>query len=234
MSNNCIISPNGGIDPLWNSVSFLLSANDAAGSTDIKDHKGRPIKLRGSAAIQTVWSLYGDGSLNVSNKDNSAYVDSNLSDFDFGSGDFTVEFALYPLSGAGSFGVILGKWMSGGIAGNAWAFLMNADRSISFIWSIDGTNPVQLTSAATYPYNTAMRISIVRNGTSIKMYVNGVQAAAGTITGSINVGTAWFEIGAYRNGISGTFAGYVDELRVTKAARYTANYPVATGPFPNQ
>ena len=77
-----------------------------------------------------------------------------------------------------------------------------------------------------------MHLALVRNGSTLTLYVNGVSEATSTQTAAV-VGTAnrWW-IGTAGDSIAGSyFNGYVDDLRVTNGiARYTANFTPPTGP----
>ena len=68
------------------------------------------------------------------------------------------------------------------------------------------------------------------------MFVNEVQESTVTSSTSVDNGTAsQIRVGA--SGISGDteWAGYIDDLRITKGvARYTANFTAPAAPFPDK
>jgi hypothetical protein len=72
---------------------------------------------------------------------------------------------------------------------------------------------------------------VVRNSNTWTLYVNGVSEATATFSGSLD-GTATPRIGIGRANATGTSAaGYIDELRISKTARYTANFTPSTTAF---
>jgi hypothetical protein len=93
-------------------------------------------------------------------------------------------------------------------------------------------NNVTLISGAYTPAaNTWAHIAVCRSGTSTRLFVNGVQ-----------VGTTITDTNVYRTGIvhlgsthrtGNPVVGYIDEVRVSKSARYTANFTPATSAFTN-
>jgi hypothetical protein len=82
-----------------------------------------------------------------------------------------------------------------------------------------------------FSLNTWVHIALVRNGSSEKIYVNGVQvgtigtssAAVNNYAGPLKIGT-----GPYGN----NFIGYLSEFRITKGvARYTSNFTPPNAPY---
>lgn len=71
-------------------------------------------------------------------------------------------------------------------------------------------------------------IAVVRNGNVWRIYVNGTSVATTTDSDSIPNFTSWFYIGADHAGAN-NFNGWLDEFRVSRVARWTANFtpPVA-------
>lgn len=76
--------------------------------------------------------------------------------------------------------------------------------------------------------NTWLHFAASRAGSSLRMFCNGVQGANGSQTNSTSVNST----NAWRIGcpVGGVFA-YIDEVRISKVARYTANFTPPTVPF---
>jgi len=74
-----------------------------------------------------------------------------------------------------------------------------------------------------------VHIAVTRLGTSLRIFINGTQLSS-TVTNSTNWG-AITRIGAIDSGGSQNFLGYIDDLRITRFARYTANFTPPTATF---
>jgi Protein of unknown function (DUF2612)/Concanavalin A-like lectin/glucanases superfamily len=136
----------------------------------------------------------------------------------FGSADFTVEFWINTTSN--NFFVI---WEPGsqnfGIGINS-SGVLNVGEDTTFSGSILGVTAVN--------DGTWHACAYCRKGTTGYFFVDGHLDA--TVTDSSVYSPVWTNIyiGPSGGGIAGT---YLDELRVSLGARYTATYPVATSEF---
>lgn len=89
----------------------------------------------------------------------------------------------------------------------------------------------------TLPNNQWTHIALVRSGSTISLYVNGVSTGT-TITDSSTLGYSTYPLGIGYNGVVGAGAAnamqqaYVSNLRIVKGiAVYTGNFTVPTGPL---
>jgi hypothetical protein len=157
------------------------------------------------------------------------------SDFQFGTGDFTVEVWAY-FEALPTESVLLSKWNAGGIAGtNQWLFYM-VNSAPYFVWSTDGvTNPNAGVTGPNLALNGWHHLAVVRNGSSITLYVNGVPGTSISESGSLyGSETELLGIGYRRDNNSGTsrFTGYMSDIRIVKGiAVYTAAFTPPTAPL---
>lgn len=219
----------GSIDPYWSSVSALLHFNGANGSTAFIDEKGHLFTASGNAQISTAQSVFGGASGAFDGSGD--YVSTPSSDdFNFGTGDFTIElavrFASLPVNSVVSLvsaylnsttGLSI-QYRTDGGSGNRLTFGVG-DTSNNFAWS-----------PAT---GTWYRVAVTRSGTSLRAFIDGTQIGS-TITNSSNLNsTAALWIGAlnFSGGVQ-FLNGWIDEMRITNGvARYTSNYTIASDPF---
>ena len=201
-------------------TAMLLNYNDAA----IVDISSRNVmETVGDAKIVTSTRKYGTGSMYFDGTGD--YISLLSSDMlTIGTGDFTVEAWINPGSQPGAYGTIVGAAAAGGMV----LTLRGAGTSSGI-----GLNPYGSGDIFNYSYTftqgTWVHIAVTRSGTSLRIFINGTQLSS-TVTNSTNWG-AITRIGAIDSGGSQNFLGYIDDLRITKFARYTANFTPPTGTF---
>jgi hypothetical protein len=148
-------------------------------------------------------------------------------------GDFTVECWVYPVSRVQNFPCIVGNYSTYTSNGGFAIFAgHNSANTSKYNVAFNGSFPV-IQSTDSIVYNAWAHIALVRSGSTITLYVNGV--ANGTATSSATVtGTSnnWW-IGTAGDALStGAFNGYISNLRAVKGtAVYTANFTPSTTPL---
>ena len=87
--------------------------------------------------------------------------------------------------------------------------------------------------AYTFATGQWYHVAVVRSGSTIYFFVNGTQQTTlGTSVGSFSfVAASSITIGANYPGTTEYFNGYIDDLRITKYARYTTNFTPMTETF---
>lgn len=219
-------------DPYWSSVVALLHFDGTDGSTTTTDQKGHSVTMDG-AVISTARSKFGgssasfDGSLDLISAPSSA-------DFDFGSGDFTIEFFFYA---AALPSPVSGLIARRNITANYAPFnveLTPAGKMVCQI-STTGSSWVSLpTATATIATGTWNHIALVRDGSTMRRFINGVADGTVAISGSLMASTTELCIGVASYTKEYSMNGNMDEVRITKGvARYTAGFTVPTEAFPN-
>ncbi len=184
----------------------------------------------GNAQISTTQSKFGGSSMYFDGTGDylTSYNVGGL--FTLGT-VYTVEMWFYTTTvGAGNAGLIN---FATTISGNAG---FNLYRSSAEIICNDGatggTGPSS--GASSVSANTWTHLAVVSNGTTTKLYLDGVEKGSYTgTTGSANSMT-YVTIGSF-NDKGSPFSGYIDDLRVTRGyARYTASFTPPTTAFPLQ
>jgi len=91
--------------------------------------------------------------------------------------------------------------------------------------------------AFTFATNTWYHVAVVRNGTSILFFVNGVQqttVGSGGGSYSFAVPSSGYYVGC-NNATTEPFAGYIDDIRMTRGvARYISSFTPPVARMPNQ
>lgn len=190
--------------------------------------------------ISTTQTKYGSGSLYSSGSTNSLYTTPHTNNW-LGTGDFTIEFWTYPTSQTSTAPHVISNYdPSQGWSANTWAICaghpQNSGKWSFFDFNISSIGPT-LSGTANVSANTWQHIALVRNGTSLKLYVNGTSVASTTSSTSLDNSTITSKyIRLFNDGTnSNPFVGYIDDLRITKGlARYTANFTPPTEALPTQ
>lgn len=164
-----------------------------------------------SSVIDTAVSKFGSSSLR-SIAGNVQVAAS--SDWNFGTGSFTVEFFMQSNTSSIIGAVEIGSGASGNLR---CAF--NDGAGILIWWDSNGGDPakrIQVGSVGDYTDNTMRHFIIRRSGNTIAAYVNASSIGSQTYTGSIGNGTDTLDI---PNGVFGGVTAWFDEIRVSNVAR---------------
>lgn len=132
------------------------------------------------------------------------------------TGDFTIEFWLYPSATISQYYIVPTTGL--GIYTDTGGYI-----------HIDGPGGNIYTSPSYLTANTWQCLAFVRSGSTFYIFKNGVSASltySGTIT-EFNISTG--TIGRPTSSLT----GYMDEVRVSNSALYTSNYTCASSAFTN-
>ena len=216
-------------------VVSLLHFDGADGSTTFTDEKGRTWTAFGNAQIDTAQSQFGGASLLLDGSgDYLSAADSD--DFNFAAGDFTVE-GWFREAVSGAIRQLIGQHTTQAMSNSS--FLVLSDNSVlKFSVFVGGTNYAVI-PAGTHALNTWHHFAAVRDGGTLRLFLNGTSVGTASISGAANNSNRPVYVGVVgsNSGPDGGnyyFNGHIDELRITKGvARYTADFTPPSAPFPN-
>lgn len=218
----------GGADPYWGSVSALLHFDGTPASTTFTDEKGNTwTGAGGTAELSSAVAKFGPTSLVLVAGGYLYNTTSGLLDL---STDFTIEFWTYTASDGSGLRCYLHAFNDAG-SNNGLNIYRN---SSSGVLQIDNALAATTAGSIAIPLNTLTHIAAVRDGGTIRGYVEGVEAlshAAQTYPATITK----TQIGAFK-GPNYLDHGYKDELRITNGVcRYPSGttFTPPTAPFPN-
>lgn len=200
----------------------------------------RPLTIsRWLTTISTAQVKYGTGSGNFIDPGSNSvnpYLEISDSSFSFGTGNFTIEFWVYRDFVNSSSGRLC--FINSGNNGlNHYELLwVNDDFVFASQYYPGSTNDVYASTGggnSPLPLNEWHHIAVVRDGTDIDIYLNGVRKGGetGSITKSVPGGGGTISIG-YADLTSGGGSGYIwdldgvylDDYRISNTARYTADF----------
>jgi hypothetical protein len=172
---------------------------------------------------------YGSNSLQLDGSGDDLRI--NVTDpisFSGYAGDFTAEMWVYPTAVGQSSNSYVWQHASSSTAYSPFIILQRPSTYEFAIYASSNGSSWNLISNATIgtaTANTWHHIAVVRDGTNIKAYMNGTVGSTSavsttalmTTSGQICIGSALGFSNSY-------FTGFIDDLRISKVARYTANF----------
>lgn len=229
----------GGGDPYWANVVLLVANDNAANnSTTFADQSsvGRTMTTVSGAKYSSAQAPTGMTTSMLLNGTTDYITAADSADWDFGSGDFTVE-GMVRWTAGGQYGTLAAQYASVTSDASWWATLPNisGDNNAYWEWTTNGvTNNFHTLSGWTAAIDTWYHVAFARSGSSLRFFVNGTQIG-GTQTNSATIFNSTTALSIGHTGGSATFdmKGYMASVRITKGvARYTANFTPPSLPLP--
>lgn len=212
-----------GIGIIDSYTKVLLHMDGSNNGTTFTDQSGKSWTAAGTAVTSTGGKAYGSASLLCDGNSDYIYT-SDSDDFYFGTDPWTIDFWINPTSITATTHGICGQYQDA--------------NNVFFITSNGATLYFELIASAAYVFSYYVasafsagvwtHIAIVRNGSTMYLFKNGVsqsittQTAIGAsscpnLSGNFTVG--WEQV------MNRYLYGYIDEFRISKGiARWTANF----------
>ena len=213
----------------YDKVSLLLPMNGANNGTDFPDWSPVPktVTRFGSPVTSTAQFKYYDSS--GSFPTNSDYLTvPYTSDFAFGSGNFTLEAwvritTLDTVSGNQVFAI------DGSNSNFSVVLRFSASHKATLQVTANGSTQVNAIGTTTITSGVWYHIAGVRDGNTLRIFLNGVEEATTAFSSSIWASPARVAVAAWSVTPTQGLAGNLQDLRITKGvARYTANFTPPT------
>ena len=206
-------------------VKLLLPFDGSNGATTTNDESNstHSVTFAGGAQISTAESKFGGSSLYLNGDSGTKLTISQSSDFDFGTGDFTIEF-----------------WIKTSLSNSdsqsrrVISFGDNNTNRIQIFLSSDGIDFYNISSVKVdgdidVADGNWHHVAFTRSGTSLKGFVDGAQSGSTATNSTDYDNAAALTIGAYASTGLGRVVGYLEDLRITKGlARYTSAFTAPT------
>lgn len=218
-------------DPYWNNTVLAMHMDGADNGTVFTDEKGKTITRVGNVATKIGTKQFGTA---------SAYFDGSAdsltapysADWNFGSGNFTIEAWVYQTARPASNAQIVGTL---GDAGSVAGFRVLSGTTGGTYFSYYSGSSTYTSVSLILPLNTWSHLAWSCSSGSLRVFLNGVQqGSTHTMVGAItNITSSVLRIGG-TDATNWSLAGYIDDLRITKGvARYTSDFTVPSAAFPN-
>ena len=180
-------------------------------------------------------SAYKMGSYSGAFNGSNAFLSApNSNDFDFGMGDFTIDFWIY-INGSqdNDVGLINFGNTQGDPSDTNWVIYFQSTTDIRFLTGANSQEwdvSVAFTGITT---GTWLHLAVVRTGNVYKSFTNGVLGNTVTNSNTIQDVNSPLEIGRWvRTARTRYFNGMIDELRISKGiARWTSDFTPPSSPY---
>ena len=228
---NSALSYSGG-DPFWDEVKLLLRG-DGDGENDIyvftdSGPLGLPEVSGGPMRISTARSKFGGSSI-LTQGGYARYEPSEM--WNLGSDDFTIEAWINANNGDSS---IIATQADIFTEDYSWRFMFDAS-VLAFFSTTDPTDLYQNQDSADwsndFTFDTWIHIAVSRSGNTLRLFKDGVIIYENN---SYEISIRSSERPLLIGGdLSSSPFTYIDDLRITKACRYTANFTPPSETFPD-
>jgi hypothetical protein len=243
--------------PTTNNTLIHLKGNNS-GITDLTKN-GNIITYR-TLNISSDQKKYGSGSLYFDGTGTGGLASVTVNDgpilssnSTFSPSDFTIEVWIYPTSISNSVGETRTILTSDDVSdanGDTLQWLLGINeyasgQGIITFYTHSGTSgstAFQILSAPIIYVNNWYHVAVCRSNGTLRIFVNGEQSGNyANYTYNFNWHPRYIDIGEhFRSDFPiqaltsrASFIGYIDEIRITRYARYTSNFTVP-GPFPTK
>ena len=217
--------------------SHTITANGNVTNTRVS-----PVRVEGQQAAHIIGPQQGNSSVMYFAGDEDYLTIPDSADWNFGSSDFTIEMWVnmpnIVFQQENELATIISQadtiskytalyWVTDNNVSNSKGFNFYAKTSgggelFNFSTGVEGIN--------NYDWN---HVAVVRNGTSWVIYINGVSRASRTGSDTLvdwsyplRIGTLWNSSAPARE-----WKGYLNEIRISNVARYTAAFTPPTEQF---
>ena len=207
-------------DPYYGYTSLLLHMDGTNASTNFVDSGPSALAVTavGNAQISTTQSKYGGASGYYDGSTGYLSLTGNSS-FQFGTGDFTVEAWVYISANAANQQTFLDT------RGTATATPFTFGIYQSKLAFYDGT---MRQSSATITTGQLYHFAACRSGGTLRLFINGVSYYSASSTTNFTTGANSIYIGRGFDAAAYYTNGFIDDLRITKYARYQSSFTPPT------
>ncbi len=216
------------------STRLLLGMNHRDAATTLIDDSPAArtgAVFNGNAQIDTAQKKFGSASLLLDGTGDFVSYPSSA-DLSGSQTDFTVEAWVRP-NESGRLQVVCGKRSSATTASEYEFFKTTANTMSVLAWAAAAAVTINITGTTALSTGTWYHVAVSKSGTTWRLFVDGaLEASAVESAGAAATNAQLFVIGREIGSTVRDWNGWIDEIRVTSAARYTATFTAPTTAFP--
>ena len=195
-------------------TNLLLNMADAQAIDSAAQNN---LTLYGNANTSTDQAKFGDTSLHLDGTGDYVALSGSHA---FGTDDYTIEMFVYHTSISGQQ-----TYFSDAYANTAGVyFYKDSNHKLGLYYSGQ-----IVTGSGNVPANQWVHVSVCRASGTSRLFLDGV--LQGSASDTTNLTQTAYSIGDSVGTSSGEFIGYIDDIRVSKMARYTSAFTAPAEPF---
>ena len=210
-------------------TTLLIHSNTVNNSSVFVDSgvTGHTVNTSGDPVHSNNFAKFGTTSMQFDGTGDYLSI-ADHADFDFGTGDFTIDFWA-KASVANTNAVWIGR-ANTSTGHSTWFFRIESATVVTFAHA-----PTETQKQYTYTVGTSewKHYAAVRSSGTTTIYVNGTSIGSFTDGNNYdsNAGNVYIGARQYSSGITQNYNGYIDELRISKGiARWTAAFTPPKSP----
>ncbi len=214
----------------------LLHFNGVDGGTVFTDESGKAWTPANQAQIDTAQYKFG-GASGLFDGTTDYISTPNSTDFDFGTGDFTIDFWVRRNGNQSNYAGLIAASKKSTLTGWCvmWSSSSESVNKILFASKATGSWAINLQSAGTIADTTWTHVAVVRYGNSMKLYFGGTQTGSTFDCTGLSFPSSGDGCKIAANYVPDPDAyhnGWIDEVRISKGvARWTDNFTPPTSEY---
>ena len=217
-------------------ANLLIHSDTTNGDTIFTDSSlsGHTITANGGIAHSTANAKFGGSSIYFDGSNDYLQL-ANHTDFQFVSGDFTIDTWVYWSGQTASYQYIMSK-SSGGASDFEFLFGPSGSYTLGCAVRISHTEYAATTND-TISTNTWHHVAMIREGDTLKLHLDGILKASQSLPtgGVVDNNAAEIHIGNVNNSSGNTDYlnnSYLDEIHIVKGqALWTSNFTPPSSPY---
>jgi hypothetical protein len=213
-------------DPHFDKVTLLLSAAGPVGASVFTDSSkaGQSISVVGDAKVSDAKPFFGGKAIRLANGNSCLLIGLADSLGLWGGADFTLE-AWF------NFDAVASSTLFSSYESDKGIHTLRGPTFVESVFYTPGTYTSALSVAGSSYVAKWVHVAVVLSSGVLKIYVDGKGGGATTVGVTLDQAAKHLAIGGMKNGSTGSPC-YVGQVRVTKVARYTADFTPPTEAFP--